>query len=160
MNKGSGMLRQFNIALVIGLLLGAANARAQQLYIYPAHGQSAEQQQQDEFQCYQFGKSETGFDPAAAQSTQQPQQQKHTFAHGLLGGALLGTAIGAITGNTGEGAEIGAAAGGLFGGMKSQQQQQQLQQSQAQQQQAYQNGLNNYNRAYSACLEGRGYTVD
>jgi hypothetical protein len=44
--------------------------------------------------------------------------------------------------------------------MKSKQQQQQLQQSQQQQQQAYENALNNYNRAYSACLESRDYAVD
>lgn len=150
------MLRPSSVTLAVGLLWAASAVYAQQkLYVYPAHGQSPQQQQQDQYQCYEFAKSETGFDPTTA-TPPSSQPQKKTFAHGLFGGALLGTAIGAIAGNTGEGAAIGAAAGGLFGGMKSRQQQQ----SQQQQQQGYENAYSNYNRAYSACLEGRGYTVD
>lgn len=141
-------------------LLFATCARADQLYVYPAHGQSPEQQQQDEFQCYQFGKNETGFDPMAAQApTAPPPQQKHGFLGGAFAGALLGVAVGAIAGNASEGAEIGAASGGLFGGMRAQQSRQQQQQAAQQQANAYQANLNNYNRAYTACLEGRGYSV-
>ena len=53
--------------------------------------------------------------------------------------------------------------GAVMGGMrradqnrKQAQQQQQWEQEQAAQ---YQQGRNNYNRAYAACMEGRGYTV-
>ena len=65
---------------------------------------------------------------------------------------------GAIAGDAGTGAAVGAATGGLIGGMKQrgQAQQQQAQANQAAQQQ---NALAAYNRALSACLSGRGYTV-
>ena len=101
------MPRRSNVVLLMGLLLGASSALAQQqLYVYPAHGQSPQQQQQDQYQCYEFAKSETGFDPTTA-TPPSSQPQKNTFGHGLFGGALLGTAIGAIAGNTGEGCKAG-----------------------------------------------------
>ncbi|MGH7119101.1 MAG: DUF6515 family protein [Acetobacteraceae bacterium] len=34
-----------------------------QLYIYPANGQSEQQQAQDRYDCYSWAKSQTGFDP-------------------------------------------------------------------------------------------------
>ncbi len=61
--------RRWSMWLMPALLSIAQVANAepsQQLYVYPAHGQTYEQQQQDQFQCYQFGKTETGFDPMAA----------------------------------------------------------------------------------------------
>jgi hypothetical protein len=132
-----------------------------QLYVYPAHGQRYEQQQQDQFQCYEFGKNETGFDPMApAPAPPPPPQHKASFFGGAFAGALLGVAVGAIAGNAGEGAAIGAASGGLFGGMRSQQQRNQQQQQQQQQAAQLASERSNYNRAYTACLEGRGYTVD
>ena len=55
------MLRPSSVALAVGLLWAASAAYAQQkLYVYPAHGQSPQQQQQDQYQCYEFAKSETG----------------------------------------------------------------------------------------------------
>jgi hypothetical protein len=51
----------------------------------------------------------------------------------------------------------------MIGGMRRRDQQRRQQQAQdqwAQQQAAqYTQARNNYNRAFSACLEGRGYTV-
>lgn len=132
----------------------------QQLYVYPAHGQTYEQQQQDQFQCYEFGKNETGFDPMAAPPPPPQQQKRAGFFGGAFAGALIGVAVGAIAHDPGEGAAIGAAGGGLFGGMRSEQARNQQQQEQQQQAQTLAAERNNYNRAYSACLEGRGYTVD
>jgi hypothetical protein len=72
-------------------------------------------------------------------------------------------AAGAIAGDAGKGAAIGAASGGLIGGMKKRDQKrsQQAAQTQWEQEQAnaYMQGRNSYNRAFGACLEGRGYTV-
>jgi predicted lipid-binding transport protein (Tim44 family) len=148
-------------AAVLVLIAGSAAGDApSQLYVYPAHGQTYEQQQQDQFQCYEFGKNETGFDPMAAPPPPPPQQKRAGFFGGAFAGALLGVAVGAIAGNAGEGAAIGATSGGLFGGMRSAQARNQQQQSQQQQAQTLATERGNYNRAYSACLEGRGYTVD
>ena len=155
------------VAATFATLLVTMSARADtpqspQLYVYPAHGQSYEQQQQDQFQCYQFGKEQTGFDPMAPPpaTTPPPPQHKAGFFGGALIGSLVGVTIGAIAHDPGEGAAIGAGAGGLFGGMRSQQSRDQQQQWQQQQAQILANDRSNYNRAYTACLEGRGYTVD
>jgi uncharacterized protein YcfJ len=82
-----------------------------------------------------------------------------------LGGAAAGALIGGIAdGNWGQGAAIGAAAGGLFGAHRKNsvaRQNQQSEQSWEQQQaQIYAQRRHEYNRAYSACLTGRGYTVN
>ncbi|MCO6412204.1 MAG: glycine zipper family protein, partial [Thiogranum sp.] len=70
-----------------------------------------------------------------------------------------GAAIGAIAGDTGKGAAIGAATGGLFGGMRQREANAQQQQQTQQQSAAAAGKADTYNRAYAACLEGRGYTV-
>ncbi len=151
---------------VLSLVL-ADQSNAQDLMVYPAQGQSPEQQQKDEFECYTWAKQQSGFDPMAVpQATTPPPQQQgrqSSVVGGAARGAALGVVGGAIAGDAGKGAAIGAATGALFGGMRRNQQRQQQQQSQRQweQQQAaqYQNNRNNYNRALGVCLEGRGYTV-
>jgi hypothetical protein len=146
----------------------AGNASAQDFFIYPSNGQSNDQMAQDKSQCYEWAKGQTGFDPmapptatSAPPSSSEPQS---SAVKGAARGALVGVAVGAIAGNAGRGAAIGAASGGLMGGMrKSDQKAQQAQeQQQWEQQQAaqYQHGRDTYNRAYKACLEGRGYTVN
>ena len=51
-------------------------AMAQDLMIFPNDGQSADQQQQDEFQCYNWAKERTGFDPMAAPTATSPPPQQ------------------------------------------------------------------------------------
>src|SRR5262245_2335002 len=82
---------------------------AQQLgvYVYPAKGQPAEQQQAEEAECYGWAQKQTGIDPTApvAAATPPPQSAVDGSAvKGAAGGAAVGTAIGAIAGDTGEGA--------------------------------------------------------
>ena len=147
-------------------------AMAQELVIYPAKGQSNEQIEKDKFECYSWAKGQSGFDPMVMPqaTTPRPAQQQKSVAGGAVkggvGGAALGAGIGAIAGGSsgaGKGAGIGALAGGTLGGVRSRSQNQQAEQAQRQWEQEqvaqYQQGRNNYNRAYSACLEGRGYTV-
>lgn len=156
------------LAFVAGILLAVGVALAEEVIVYPAKGQSQEQTEKDKFDCYQWAKGQTGFDPMAppTASTPPPQTKEPTASagKGLLGGAALGALIGGIAdGNWGHGAAYGAAAGGLFGGYKKSQQEkantQEEQQWQQQQAQQYQQQRNTYNRAYAVCLEGRGYTV-
>jgi len=140
---------------------------AQEPFIYPEKGQSAEQQEKDKHECYSWAKGQTGFDPmqVPTATTAPPQQgtQQSSAVRGAAGGALVGVTAGAIAGDAGKGAAIGAASGALIGGMRrrdQQRQQQQAEQQWAEQETAnYTNQRNNYNRAYGACLEGRGYTV-
>jgi len=137
----------------------AAAAVAQQPIIYPAKGQSAQQQSKDEGECYMWAKQKTGIDPAVLAASPPPQQQASGGAvvAGAAKGAVAGTAIGAIAGNTGKGAAIGAVGGAMVGRRQGQNQAAAAnQQAQAGQQQA----LATYYRAQSACMEGRGYTVN
>ena len=148
--------------LILLTLLGAGQqVLAQNVYIYPSKGQSQAQQDKDKYECYDWARSNTGYDPAnpassSSASTSSPRQQ----SGGVVRGALAGAAIGAIAGDTSKAAGRGALAGGLFGGIRqsstNQQAQQQHSQKQASQSRAR---LNEYNRANAACLEGRGYTV-
>jgi hypothetical protein len=144
---------------VIGLAL-PANA---QMIVYPAKGQTAQQQQKDEGECTVWAKQNTGVDPAAVAQNQAsqpaPSGPQGERVRGAARGALAGAAVGAIAGDAGKGAAIGAAGGTVAGGARQRRdaraQQAQTQQAQAQSQQA----LATYNRAYGACLEGRGYTI-
>jgi len=75
----------------------------------------------------------------------------------------VGAVGGAIGGNAGKGAAIGAATGALVGGMRRADQvrrQDQQQHNWANQEETRsQHGQANYDRAFRACLTGRGYTV-
>ena len=146
----------------------AGPALAQEPIIYPAKGQSQDQMEKDKFECYSWGKKESGFDPMQPpQATEAPPQQeakKGGAGRGAARGAAVGYGAGKVFGDSGsQGAKYGAATGAVVGGSRrrsQQKQQQQAQQQQAQEQAAqYSQSRDGYNRAYSACLEGRGYTV-
>ena len=172
------MKQQTNIAKIYGLifvmtfgfllLICCATAMAQdELIIYPQKGQSQKQMEIDKSECYTWGKNQSGFDPMAPPTASAPppaaEAPQGGVVKGAARGALLGVAVGAIAGDAGKGAAIGAASGGLLGGMRRRDQA--AQQSQAEQQWAgqqaaqYEQGRKEYNRAYSACMEGRNYTV-
>ena len=52
-----------NVWMLFGVVTLACEAGAQQ-YIYPAKGQSPEQQKRDESACYSWAVEQSGFDPA------------------------------------------------------------------------------------------------
>lgn len=137
------------------------------IIVYPANGQSAEQQKKDEGECLTWAKEQSGFDPTAPLETTAPPPQTQapttSAGRGMLRGALAGVAIGAIAGDAGKGAAIGAGTGLLVGGAR---QREQVNAAYAQQdawanEQAaqYEQRQSDFNRAYGVCLQGRGYTV-
>ena len=142
---------------------------AQDMYVYPQQGQSNDQMEQDKFQCYQFGRDQTGFDPMQVPTaTRPPPQEKQVTSTGrtVARGAAVGGAYGALTGNSSKArsrAKRGAAAGLVVGGMRNSNARRENEANRKawEQEQAanYQHNRNNYNRAYAACLEGRGYSV-
>ncbi len=147
------------IALIIFFAL-APLAKAQELFVFPNEGQSQDQQDKDEFQCMRIARERTGFDPMATPTATRPSPATRGGAvRGTARGALLGTAVGAIAGNTGRGAAAGAAAGGLMGGMRRRDSNRQQQQWGQEQAANYQSNRNNWTRAFTACMESRGYTV-
>ncbi len=156
--------------LAVGTLVLCVPALAvAQPFVYPERGQTAEQQQRDRAQCDGWAAQQSGFDPATARvaapppSTQQRVVGSGAMARGAAGGAALGAVGGAIGGDAGKGAAIGAGVGAVFGGMRRsrqiQQEQQMQQDAAAQQQSVTAQGQANYERAFAACMAGRGYTV-
>ena len=140
-------------------LLVSGPAAAQQQFFFPAQGQSQEQQNQDFGQCHAWAVQQTGFDPMAQQAPQSQQATQGGAVRGAARGAAGGALVGAIAGDAGKGAAIGAVSGGLIGGFRRADQQRQIDQAQQQQQQQQAAGRDAYNRAMSACMQGRGYSV-
>ena len=146
----------FIVVLMVLLGFGAGSVIAQEPIIYPAQGQSQDQLEKDKFECYTWAKGETGFDPmqVPTASSPAPSQEKKSVG----GSALKSGAVGGIGG-----AVIGGIAGGALGGARSSSQNKQAEQDRKQWEQQetnkYMRQRNDYNRAYSACLGGRGYTV-
>ena len=161
--------RRLTLLMSVVLLLGLPVLGGAQPWVYPDRGQSTQQQEFDRGQCYSWAVAQTGFDPAnprVATGPPPPMMQPGpdgSMFRGAFRGAALGAIGGAIGGDAGKGAAIGAGVGGLFGGFRRMEQLQQEQQMQAnyaaQQQGAMAQGHNNYDRAFSACMAGRGYTV-
>jgi hypothetical protein len=132
------------------------------LYVFPAKGQSQKQQKKDEFDCYMWALEQSGIDPLNLPKTEAAVESGPTgeAVKGAAKGALAGAAIGAIAGDAGKGAAIGATAGGLRGvGRGQQKQAQQNQQAQASAAATDQAKIDSYKKAYSVCIEGKGYTV-
>ena len=135
---------------------------AQDPFIYPDKGQSNEQMEKDKYECYSWAKGESGFDPMAVPTATEPAPQQEAKKGGVGRGALRGAAVGGIIDGS-DGAKTGAAAGAVVGGVRraDQNRQQAQQQAQWEQEQAaqYEAARGSYNRAFAACMEGRGYTV-
>jgi len=146
------------INMVSALLLAALplSVFAQNLMVYPARGQTPDQQSKDRYECHTWAVQQTGYDPSSGAASQPNTQQGSLGRETLRGGArgaAAGAAIGAIAGDAGTGAAIGATAGGLKRRFA------QKDANQAASSAAANEAANNYNRALGACLTGRGYTV-
>ena len=156
------------------------------MFTFAKNGQNAEQQAKDENECYGAAKQQSGVDPqapppATKSADQKVAEQKAAAdsanqakggrVRGAARGAAAGATIGAIAGDAGKGAAAGAAAGTMKGGMQQRQanaatKQQaaantaaQQEQQQAQANAAHAQNLDAFKRAFSACMDARGYSV-
>ena len=138
-------------------------SQSMKLYVYPAKGQSKQQQKVDEFECYKWAVEQSGIDPLNLPKVEAAPVQSGPTGGAVKGaakGAAAGAAIGAIAGDAGKGAAIGAAAGAMGGrkqGKQAQAQQNQKAQSDAAAKE--QAMKDSYNKAFSVCIEGKGYTI-
>ncbi len=151
-----------SLFLSLAAALFMANVASAEPFVYPAKGQSAEQQGQDKYECYLWARDQTGVDPArsvqAAAPTSSPQRG------GALRGAVIGAGVGTIGAAIGDNdksdaARTGAAAGAVVGGLAQRRRNRAAQASAQQAQSNQQAQLGQYDRAFSVCMEGRGYTV-
>ena len=149
-----------------------AAAPPAQIVFYPNAGQSPEQQDRDRYECYRWSVQQTGFDPSQPQVAPHQRVQVVSAAPpgintttGAFTGAILGAAV-SNPRNAGGGAIIGAIAGAMLGAaadagnaQQAQQIQQRYDQNDARSLARSEQQADTFRRAMSACLGGRGYTV-
>jgi hypothetical protein len=138
-------------------------AKSLGLYVFPANDQNQATQDADEMACYKWAINQTGYDPLnppVVQGATVDRSPDGRAVGGAARGAAGGAAIGAIAGDAGKGAAIGALVGGVRGRRSKvvgdEMQQQANDQAAAAKSQELKN---DYNKAFSACMEGKGYTV-
>jgi hypothetical protein len=147
-------------AIAVVFALQSVGAIAEQ-FVYPAKGQSAQQQKKDEGECHVWAAQQSRYDPTNPPSQSAAAKPPTTATGTTPGAGVRGAARGAIVGeivggDAGAGAAAGAAAARAQSRRQNKAQAQQQQQAATQQQQA---GQAAYQKARAACLEGRGYTV-
>ena len=140
------------------------------LIVFPAKGQSKDQQALDQKECYTWAVANTGVDPdkvgvnadsaAAAGEAKGDSAATGAGVRGAARGAAGGAAVGAIVGDAGTGAAVGAVTG-LAAGRRARKQAQKQgeQQAVAQAQSQAAGKIDTFKKGMSACLEGKGYTV-
>jgi hypothetical protein len=133
------------------------------IYVFPAKDQSPDQQAQDEADCYSWAVEQSGVDPLNLPAVEVEQAETGPDGSAVGGaavGAAKGAAIGAIAGDAGKGAAIGAAAGAMRGNRHRRMRQSYGQAANEQEAIDKQESMiASFKKAYSACLEGKGYTV-
>lgn len=165
-------MKKLNLALIfIITAVGINQTYAQSIgiskkigvYIFPSNNQDPETQEADEATCYKWAMEQTDYDPLNPPKVDAAQVDKSLDGAAVKGaavGAAGGAAIGAIAGDAGEGAAIGAIVGGIRG--RRAKKGAEAKQEQANNQAAANYSaelLNDYKKAFSACMEGKGYTV-
>lgn len=133
------------------------------LFVFPNNNQNSEMQSSDESACYTWAREQTGYDPINPTQVEVKQADTSLDGSAVVGGAkgaAAGAAIGAISGDAGKGAAIGAVVGGLAGRRSrlahdQMEQQQNVEAAAAQEQKM----LDDFKKAFSACMEAKEYTI-
>ena len=144
------------------------------VYFYPERGQAEERQDRDRYECYRWAVRESGTDPGMT-TVRQPLMpsaipgERLRDGSGVVTGALTGAVIGAAVSSPrqiGANAVIGAIFGAALGGAAQESRAQAIESSQARRQQAAaavaesaRIPQDNFRRAMSACMQGRGYRI-
>ena len=147
--------------IVLCLAIGMSDLVYAEVIVYPGKGQDKEQQSKDDYECHKWAVQETGVDPTkmSSQGTTAQEQPSGGRVRGAARGAAVGAVGGAIAGDAGKGAAIGAATGTMVGGMRQRKARREQEAAAQQAQSQQQSQIDLYNRAYGACMEGRGYTI-
>jgi len=159
----------FTLAILltgIGSSFAQSNGLAKSIgvYVFPNDGQDATTQNNDESTCYKWAMDQTGYDPMNPPTVTANKVDTSPDGSAVVGsakGAAAGAALGSIGGEMGKGAAAGAIIGGIRGRRQSKARD-------ANQQQANNNAAANksaamaadYKKAFSTCLQAKGYTVN
>ena len=154
--KATGTMRPTALAALV--VLASAALAADDLYVYPDRGQTAEQLDRDKEACHEWAVKQTGVDPVKMAES-PPKPETPPGPGGVLGGAGLGAARGAAEGDAAGGAVHGLGVAGLVRVVRARRQMQQQHDAYVDVHAKQEKQLDDYDRAYGACLGGRGYTV-
>jgi hypothetical protein len=166
------------IFLIFALILQAITLNAQEqeaetpstsiskslsIYVFPTNDQNQEQQDADELACYKWAMEQTGYDPVSPPQVEAEKVDTSpdgTAIRSAARGAAAGAAIGAIAGDAGKGAAIGATTGGLVGARAKRAGDANKQQQSTNEAEAKEKALlDEFKKAFSVCMEAKGYTV-
>jgi hypothetical protein len=161
-------------------------AQALNLFAAPQKGQTHDQQLIDEADCYDSAQQQSGVNPnmpapqppssaevqaAQSQAADNAPEAKGGRARGAAKGAVGGAVIGGIAGDAGTGAAVGATVGTVRGGRQQRKANEatkqqaaadaggQLQQQYQSEKAAYNKQMDTFKRAFSACIDAKGYSV-
>ncbi len=151
--------------------VAVAPARAP-VYFYPERGQQEARQDRDRYECYRWAVQESGSDPGMTPLRELrplPAPQVARDGAGVVVGAATGAVVGAaLSGprHAGENMVIGAIFGAALGAAAQESRAQAAERAQARGEARRQAELaaaqlpqDNFKRAMSACMSGRGYRV-
>lgn len=166
-------------ALTLTLPPRVGAAAEGKLMIYPAKGQSEQQQSDDRYACHLRAVEQSGFDPAnpPAELSQAPisvkvadNPKEGATGKGAAAGAVAGAAIGSRSHDTVGGAVAGAIAGAAIGGaieaggqdkarQEAEAEAKRLAAARADARAKLEQSRTAYRASIQACLEARGYVV-
>ena len=149
------------------VVLAVPALAAAQPYVYPARGQSPQQQEFDRGQCYSWAVQQTGFDPSNPQVYSGPPPRQGALRAGCSGerraarrwGRSAAPSAGTRARARRSEPPWAACSAPCAGPRWAEREQQQQASYAAQQQGAMAHGRANYNQAFGACMTGRGYSV-
>jgi hypothetical protein len=130
---------------------GMSNAIGAEMFAFPKDGQSQEQQQADKQYCESWAGQQTGSASGSPAAESTPSEER--MGGGPFRGAMRGRMIGEAAGNPGAGMMGGGMAGMIRRRMEKGRQE-------TQQESPQRGNTNAHDRAFKACMEGRGYTVE
>jgi hypothetical protein len=128
---------------------GTTETIGAEMFAYPKNGQSHELQQADQQAGEAWADQQAGSSSPSAESSSSQEQRQG----GPLRGEMRGRMIGEAAGNS----SAGAMGGGMAGMIRRRMEQKRHEEQSGS---GYQGSTDAHDRAYKACMEGRGYTVE
>ena len=134
------------------------------VYVFPNENQDAATQNKDESDCYKWAMDQTGYDPMNPPTVTANKVDTSPDGSAVVGsakGAAAGAALGSIGGEMGKGAAAGAIIGGIRGRRQSKARDANQQQANNNAAAAASNEMeSDYKKAFSTCLQAKGYTAN
>lgn len=162
---------KIQVTILLLLITSTAMAVPGDLYIYPANGQDNASLERDRYECYLWAVGETGFDPSTEEQVRPARLvrvpvKENPYEGATVKGTLTGAIAGVAIGDSHESAAVGAIVGTIAGAiMESEGHRQAKEDARMDAEESFRRDSQvsarhaDYKRAFSACLEGRGYVV-